>query len=60
VTPVPTPSPTPAQITYTVVSGDTWYGVAAKFGVDANQLAALNHLTLNDYLHPDQVLIIPQ
>jgi LysM repeat protein len=59
-TPVPTPTPTPARVEYTVVSGDTWYGVADKFGVDANALAQANHLTLNDYLHPDQVLIIPQ
>ncbi|MEO8457445.1 MAG: LysM peptidoglycan-binding domain-containing protein [Chloroflexota bacterium] len=58
-TPVPTPSPTPEHTLYTVVDGDTWYGVAAKLGVDANQLAALNHLTLEDYLHPDQVLVVP-
>ena len=56
-TPVPTPVPTPAP--YTVQPGDTWYGIAGTYGVDAQTLASINGLTLNDILHPGQTLRIP-
>ncbi|MDO8612740.1 MAG: LysM domain-containing protein [Dehalococcoidia bacterium] len=62
-TAVPTPTPTEAPtapIEYTVVDGDTWYGVAGAYGVDAESLAAYNGLTLDDLLQPGQVLTIPQ
>jgi len=59
-TPVPTPTPTPARIEYVVQDGDTWYGVAEQFGVDAIQMATLNHRTIEDYLHSGEILIIPQ
>jgi LysM repeat protein len=59
-TPVPTPSPTPAPLQYEVVSGDTWFGVAEQYGVDAFELAELNNSSLDEYLHPGQILIIPQ
>src|SRR3990172_8605962 len=61
--PTPTAAPTeepPAPIEYTVVDGDTWYGIAEAFGVDAASLAAANGLTLDDFLQPGQLLTIPQ
>jgi LysM repeat protein len=58
--PEPTPEPTPAFIEYVVQEGDTWFGIAELFGVDAQQLAAFNGLTLEDVLHPGDVLAVPQ
>lgn len=62
-TPVPgeTPVPTepPAQTTYVVVEGDTWFGVAAQFGVDPEALAAANGRTIDDFLVIGETLIIP-
>ena len=61
--PTPTAAPTeepPAPIEYTVVDGDTWYGIAEAFGVDAASLAAANSLTLEDIIQPGDVLLIPQ
>jgi LysM domain. len=59
-TPVPTPVPTPAPVYYTVQDGDTWYGIAGAYGVDATSLASINGHTLSDLLHPGQTLQIPQ
>ncbi len=61
-TPAPTPAPTaaPGPLHYTVQANDTWIGIAEAFGVDAENLAAYNGLTLNDVVHPGDVLLIPQ
>lgn len=62
-TPAPTEAPTPeppADIEYTVVGGDTWYGIAETYGVDANALAAYNGTTIDETLNVGQVLLIPQ
>jgi LysM repeat protein len=60
-TATPTPAPqTPAPNQYTVVEGDTWYGIAEALGVDAEALAAANGLTLDDFIRPGDVLVIPQ
>jgi LysM repeat protein len=56
----PTEPPAPEPIEYTVVDGDTWYGIADAFGVDAESLAAYNGLTLDDIIQPGNVLLIPQ
>ncbi len=63
----PTPAPTETAapepegpIEYTVVEGDTWFGIAGAFGVDAADLAAVNGRTLDDFIQPGQVLTIPQ
>lgn len=65
--PTPTPEPTPApteepvgDIEYVVVEGDTWYGLAEAFGIDAERLAAYNGLTLDDFLQPGQIIFVPQ
>jgi soluble lytic murein transglycosylase-like protein len=49
----------PAPVRYTVRSGDSFYGIAAKFGVRASALAAANHLRLSSVLQPGQVLVVP-
>lgn len=59
----PAASKPPAEegpIEYTVQEGDTWYGIAEAYGVDAENLAAVNGLTLDDVLQPGQVIVIPQ
>jgi hypothetical protein len=61
-----TPTPAPAAETppptnqYTVVEGDTWFGIAGALGVDAEALAAANGRTLEDFIQPGEVLVIPQ
>jgi len=60
----PTATATPAPLTpvpnhYTVVEGDTWFGIAEALGVDAEALAAANGLTLEDFIRPGEVLVIP-
>lgn len=61
-TPEPTPPPTeaPGPIEYTVQEGDTWYGIAEAYGVDAENLAAVNGLSLDYLLQPGDVIQIPQ
>jgi LysM repeat protein len=56
----PTPAPaTPAPNQYTVVEGDTWFGIAGVLGVDAEALAAANGRTLDDFIQPGEVLVVP-
>lgn len=69
-TPAPTPEPEPAgPIQYTVAEGDTWYGIAglyrdtipgATLDEDAEQLAAANGRTLEDFLQVGEVIDIPE
>lgn len=44
--------------TYKVVSGDSWWGIANRVGLDMYQLAKLNGKTINSVIHPGQVLKI--
>ncbi len=58
-TPTITPSPTRSgPITYTVVSGDTLFGIADTYGVDIQTLIAFNNLTSPD-LSVGQEIVIP-
>lgn len=41
---------------YVVKSGDSWWSIAHKFGMDMNALAQLNGTTINTVIHPNQVL----
>lgn len=42
--------------TYTVKSGDSWWGISHKYGMDMNALAKLNGMTINSVIHPGQVI----
>lgn len=56
-----TPAPTESgPIEYSVQEGDTWYGIAEAYGVSAEDLAAVNGLTLDDFLQPGQIIVIPR
>ena len=59
-TPVPTVTTTPAPIEYVVVSGDSWNGIAAQYGVDAETLASTNGYSVDDVLPLGVTLIIPE
>ena len=53
----PTPSaPAPAQGTYTVRSGDTLSGIAARYGTTYQNLAAINGIADPNKIYPGQVL----
>lgn len=60
-TPIPAPNPVehighPATGTYTVQSGDTLSGIAAKFGTTYQNLAAINGIGDPNQIFPGQVL----
>lgn len=46
--------------TYTVSSGDSLYKIATKYGINVNDLAAINGIDKNDYIYPNQRLMIPR
>ena len=45
---------------YKIKSGDTLYGIARKYNINPDLLASLNGLNNNDYIYPDQMLLIPK
>jgi hypothetical protein len=57
--PTPEPTPTPGPVQYAVEEGDTWFGIAEIFGVDAFALAQYNGQTLEDVLNVGETLLIP-
>jgi len=57
---VPPPLPPSGGGTYTVVAGDSWYGIAAKLGCTVDQLLAANPpATTATVIHPGDVLNVP-
>ena len=58
--PSPTPSPaTPPPSTYLVQPGDTLMGIAAVFGVQFTEIAAVNGISNPNLIYPGQMLVIP-
>ncbi len=55
----PSPGPTAAQRTYTVRSGDTLSGIAAKHGTTVAAIVKANSIKDPRTIHPGQVLILP-
>ena len=45
---------------YTIKKGDTLYKIADKYNVDYNLLALINGLDSNDYIYPNQEILIPK
>ena len=46
-------------IKYTVADGDSLYNLANRFDISLNTILWANNLSLNSYLKPGQILIIP-
>ena len=59
-TPAPAPAPAPSNnyTEYTVVSGDTLSGIAAKYGTTYQKIAADNGIADPNLIYPNQVLKI--
>lgn len=57
--PAPTSRPQPNPATYVVLAGDSLTGVAARFGVSLQALAAANGVSPTSYLYVGQVLKLP-
>lgn len=45
---------------YKVDKGDSLYAIARNFNINPNLLAALNGLSMQDYIYPNQQLLIPK
>ena len=56
--PSPAPAPAPAARTYTVQSGDTLSGIAAKYGTTYQHLASINGISNPNLIYAGQVLKI--
>lgn len=59
VTPPPPPPPAVPTDTYTVQSGDTLSGIAARWGVTVSALAVANNIANPNLIYPGQVLHKP-
>ena len=44
---------------YKIEKGDTLYKIARMYNINPLLLASLNGLNMEDYIYPDQVLLIP-
>lgn len=45
--------------TYTINTGDSLYGISRKYNINPELLAALNGLNMDDYIYPNQVILLP-
>ncbi len=46
--------------TYRVKSGDNLYEIGRKYNTNANDLALLNGIDVNDYIYPNEEILIPR
>ena len=45
--------------TYTINKGDSLYAISKKYNINPELLAALNGLNMDDYIYPNQVILLP-
>ena len=45
---------------YVVESGDSLYAIARKYNINPELLASMNGLNMEDYIYPNQQLLIPK
>ena len=45
---------------YTIEKGDNLYNIARKYNTDYNLLALLNGLNVNDYIYPNNTILVPK
>lgn len=45
---------------YRVQKGDSIYGIARRYNINPELLASLNGLNFDDYIYPDQLIMIPK
>lgn len=45
---------------YTIREGDSLYGISRKFNINPSLLASLNGLNMEDYIYPNQEILIPK
>ena len=45
---------------YIVKKGDNLYQIGLKYGLTAKEIAELNGLELNEYIYPDQKILVPK
>lgn len=45
---------------YTIEKGDSLYGIARRYNINPELLASLNGLSMDDYIYPDQEILIPK
>ena len=45
--------------TYIVKSGDNLYQIAREYNINASDLAAINGIKVDEYLYPNQQLMVP-
>lgn len=46
--------------TYEVKTGDTLYKISKEFDVNTKLLSELNGKELDDYIYPDEIILIPK
>lgn len=46
--------------TYKIKKGDSLYKISQKFNVNTKLLAELNGLDMDDYIYPEQIIMIPK
>lgn len=51
---------TPYYSYYVIQKGDTLYKIAKEFNMNPKLIAELNGLKIDDYIYPNQTLIIPK
>ena len=45
---------------YTIEKGDSLYKIAQKYNINPTLLASLNGLNMDDYIYPNQEILIPK